>query len=87
MATLVIPQSARSYFPETVSPFQLWMNYNAKADSLTVYFTGEPVPSVWQDVDEYAYIGFALDDETTVTGLKIEHFNKWQQVTEQGITQ
>jgi len=34
--------------------------------------------SVWRDVDEYAYTGFALDDETAVTGLKIEHFNKWQ---------
>ena len=57
---------------------KIWMNYNPKADSLTVYFNGEPIPSVWQDIDEYAYIGFALDDETAVTGLKIEHFDKWK---------
>ena len=53
------------------------MNYNAKVDSLIVYFTGKPVPSVWSDVDDYAYIGFALEDETVVTGLMIEHFSKW----------
>ncbi len=56
---------------------QLWANYNPKADSLTVYFTGEPVPSVWSDVDEYIYIGFACDNAAIVTGLMIEHFSKW----------
>ena len=38
---------------------------------------GKPVPSIWNDVDEHAYIGFALDDETKVTGVMIEHFSKW----------
>lgn len=60
-----------------VDPSQLWVHYNPKADSLTVYFTGKPVASVWNDVDQYRYIGFALDDETTVTGVMIEHFSKW----------
>ena len=55
----------------------IWVNYNAKVDSLIVYFTGKPVPSVWSDVDDYAYIGFALEDQTAVTGLMIEHFSKW----------
>jgi hypothetical protein len=64
-------------FPNTVEPSQLWVNYSPKADSLTIYFTSQPVPSVWDDIDQYAYIGFALDDETSVTGIMIEHFSKW----------
>ena len=60
-----------------LDPSQLWVNYNPKADSLTVYFTGKPVPSIWSDLDEYAYIGFAQDDESLVTGFMIEHFSRW----------
>ena len=33
--------------------------------------------AVWSAVDPYAYIGFALEDETKVTGVMIEHFSKW----------
>ncbi|MFN8489767.1 MAG: DUF2283 domain-containing protein [Caldilineaceae bacterium] len=77
MAAIAIPESVQRYFPQTLDPAQLWVNYNPKADSLTIYFTGKPVPSVWDDVDEYAYIGFALDNETIVTGVMIEHFTKW----------
>ena len=77
MAAIVIPESVQAYFPKAVKPSQLWVNYDPKADSLIIYFTGKPVPSVWSDVDEYAYIGFALDDETIVTGVMIEHFSKW----------
>jgi hypothetical protein len=65
------------YFPREIDPTQLWVNYRADADSLTVYFTGKPVPSVWDDVDEYAYIGVSLENENVVTGVKIEHFSKW----------
>ncbi len=77
MATIAIPESVQVYFPKTVEPTQLWVKYNPKADSLTIYFTGQPVPTVWSDIDPYAYIGFALDDETSVTGVMIEHFSKW----------
>ncbi|MCK6627207.1 MAG: DUF2283 domain-containing protein [Anaerolineae bacterium] len=77
MATIMIPEAVQAYFPKTVEPSQLWVNYNPMADSLTIYFTGKPVPSIWTDVDEFAYIGFALNDETTVTGVMIEHFSKW----------
>lgn len=77
MATLIIPEGVQRYFPDHIDPDQLWVNYNAKADSLTVYFTGKPVPSIWTDVDAYAYIGFAADNKTIVTGLMIEHFSKW----------
>ncbi len=82
MATIAIPESVQSYFPRAVEPAQLWVKYNPDADSLTIYFTGQPVPSVWSDVDQYAYIGFALDDETTVTGVMIEHFSKWLLVSD-----
>lgn len=77
MATIAIPESAKVYFPQNIDPSQLWVNYNVKTDSLMIYFTGKPVPSVWNDVDDYAYVGFALDDETIVTGVMIEHFSKW----------
>ncbi|MBX3058791.1 MAG: DUF2283 domain-containing protein [Anaerolineae bacterium] len=77
MATITIPESVQRYFPQAIDPDQLWVNYNQKVDSLTIYFTGEPVPTVWDDVDDYAYIGFALDNEAVVTGLMIEHFSKW----------
>ena len=77
MATIEIPESVQAYFPDTIDPSQLWVNYNPQVDSLTIYFASQPIPSVWSDVDEYAYIGFALEDETTVTGLMIEHFSKW----------
>ena len=77
MATIAIPAAVQRYFPKAIDPSQLWVNYNPTVDSLTVYFTGQPVPSVWDDVDRFAYIGFALDDETLVTGVMIEHFSQW----------
>lgn len=77
MATIAIPEAVQKYFPKTVEPTQLWVNYNPQADSLIIYFTGQPVASVWSDVDEYAYVGFAADNETEVTGVMIEHFSKW----------
>lgn len=77
MAALTIPEAVQAYFPHNIDPAQLWVNYNAKADALTIYFTGKPTPSVWDDVDEYAYIGFSLEDESIVTGLMIEHFSQW----------
>ncbi|MBI3958178.1 MAG: hypothetical protein HY328_05155, partial [Chloroflexi bacterium] len=82
-ATITIPESVKAYFPATIDPSQLWVNYNPLADSLTVYFNGAPTPSVWDDVDEYAFIGFALDDDTVVTGVKIEHFTRWLLVADQ----
>ena len=45
--------------------------------ALTVYFTNHPVPSVWEDIDRYVYIGFAADDERRVAGVMIEHFSQW----------
>jgi hypothetical protein len=77
MAAITIPESVKGYFPHKLEPAQLWVNYNPKADSLTVYFTDQPAPSVWEDIDDYVYIGFASDDETRVTGVMIEHFSKW----------
>lgn len=77
MATIAIPESVQVYFPHTIEPTQLWVNYNSAADTLTIYFTGKPVPSVWNDIDTYAYVGFAIDDQTIVTGVMIEHFSKW----------
>lgn len=77
MATIAIPESVQAYFPAALDPSQLWVNYSTQADSLTIYFTSQPVPSVWEDVDPYAYIGFALDDEMVVTGVMIEHFSQW----------
>jgi hypothetical protein len=77
MAAIIIPESVQRYFPQQIDPSQLWVHYNPKADSLTIYFTGEPVSSVWEDIDQYAYIGYAEDDETAVTGVMIEHFSKW----------
>ena len=82
MATITIPESVQVYFPKAVEPSQLWVKYNPKADSLIIYFTGQPVPTVWSDVDLYAYIGFVVDDETTVTGVMIEHFSKWLLVSD-----
>ena len=77
MAAITIPKSVKAYFPQRIEPAQLWVHYNPQADSLTVYFTGKPVPSVWEDIDDYVYIGFASDDETRVTGIMIEHFSQW----------
>lgn len=77
MAAITIPESVKEYFPQKIEPTQLWVHYNPDADSLTVYFTGKPVPSVWEDIDDYVYLGFASDDETIVTGVLIEHFSKW----------
>ena len=53
MAAITIPESVKGYFPETIDPAQLWVNYNPHADSLTVYFTENAVPSVWEDIDDY----------------------------------
>lgn len=77
MATMTIPLSVQRYFPQQIEPSQLWVNYNADADSLVVYFTSKPVPIIWEDTDRYAYVGYALDDETSITGVMIEHFSKW----------
>ena len=77
MAAITIPETLQAYFPKEIDPSMLWVHYNADADSLTVYFTGEPVPSVWDDINEYAYIGFTHDDENVITGVMIEHFSKW----------
>ena len=77
MAAITIPKSVKAYFPQKIEPTQLWVNYNPKADSLTVYFTDKPVPSVWEDIDDYVYIGFASNDETIITGIMIEHFSQW----------
>ena len=74
---ITIPDTVQRYFPQKLEPSQLWVNYHAEADSLTIYFTGRPVPSVWEDIDQYTYIGFALDDETAITGMMIEHFSQW----------
>ena len=65
------------YLPQGIDPSELWINYNAQADSLTIYFTGQPVRTIWSDVDDYAYIGFAPDDENIITGIMIEHFSRW----------
>ena len=77
MAAITIPDSVKSHFPQHIDPTRLWVNYNPQGDTLTVYFTDIPVPSVWEDIDKYVYIGFASDDEKLVTGVMIEHFSKW----------
>jgi hypothetical protein len=77
MAAITIPESVKSYFPQKLDPAHLWVNYSPSADSLTIYFTDKPVPSVWEDADDYVYIGFAQDNETRVTGVMIEHFSRW----------
>jgi hypothetical protein len=82
MAAITIPDSVKRYFPQAIDPTQLWVNYNPKADTLTVYFTAHPVPSVWEDIDRYVYTGFASDDERRVTGVMIEHFSQWLLVEE-----
>lgn len=84
MATITIPESVKSYFPQKLDPAQLWVNYNPNADSLTVYFTDTPGPSVWEDTDDYVYIGFAQGNETLVTGVMIEHFSQWLLLSGQG---
>ena len=88
MAAITIPDSVKRYFPQAIDPTHLWVNYNPKADALTVYFTDHPVPSVWEDIDRYVYIGFASDDERRVTGVMIEHFSQWLLVEElkEGLT-
>ena len=82
MAVITIPDSVKRYFPQAIDPTHLWVNYNPKADALTVYFTDHPVPSVWEDIDRCVYIGFASDDERRVTGVMIEHFSQWLLVEE-----
>jgi hypothetical protein len=77
MTVITIPDSVKRYFPQNIDPARLWVSYNPKADALTVYFTAKPVPSVWEDIDKYVYIGFAPNDETCVTGVMIEHFSQW----------
>lgn len=77
MAAITIPEPLKMYFPKHLKPEQLWVNYNPHADSLTVYFNGAPTPSVWDDVDDHAFIGFSINDDTLVTGVKIEHFTTW----------
>lgn len=77
MATIAIPAAVQAYFPESIDPSELWVNYNPQADSLTIYFTGQPVHTVWSDIDNYAYIGFASEDDNIITGVMIEHFSQW----------
>jgi hypothetical protein len=77
MAAITIPDTLRTYFPQHLKPEQLWVHYNPQADSLTVYFNGAPTPSVWDDVDDHAFIGFSISDDTVVTGVKIEQFTTW----------
>ena len=77
MAAITIPESVKAYFPQKLEPTQLWVNYNRNADSLTVYFTNAPTPSVWEDIDDYVYIGFASDNERMITGVMIENFSQW----------
>lgn len=84
---ITIPDFVQAYFPDRIDPAQLWVSYNPKADSLTIYFTGKPIPSVWADVDEYAYIGFSIENENIVTGLMIEHFSRWLLMPGGGIAQ
>ncbi len=83
MASIVIPAAVQAYFPKTIEPSKLWVHYNPAADSLTIYFTDAPVPSIWTDIDAYAYVGFAPDDESIVTGVMIEHFSQWLLATDQ----
>ena len=82
MAAITIPDAVKRYFPQALDPAHLWVNYNPKADTLTVYFTAHPVPSVREDIDRYVDIGFASDDERWVTGVMIEHFSQWLLVEE-----
>lgn len=77
MAAITMPDSVKRYFPQNIDPTHLWVNYNPQADTLTVYFTDAPVPSVWEDIDKYVYIGFASEDEARVTGVMIEHVSRW----------
>lgn len=77
MAAITIPPAVQRYFPRAIDPEEIWVNYDPKTDTLIVYFTGQPVPSIWNDLDKYAYIGFALDNDKVVTGLMIEHFSAW----------
>lgn len=77
MAVIAIPAAVRQYLPETVKPENLWVHFDAKSDSLLVYFDGHPVDSVWTDVDSFAYIGLDAESETIATGIMIEHFSKW----------
>lgn len=74
MATLTIPDSAQAYFPDRIDPAQLWVNYNSKVDSLTIYFTGKPVPSVWDDVDEWVKIVLCQSVDAPVGSVtRLEH--------------
>jgi hypothetical protein len=77
MATLTIPTTVQQYFPAQIDPSQLWVQYSPAVDSLVIYFTGQPIPTVWEDVDLHAYIGYDVTDETVVTGVMIEQFSKW----------
>ncbi|MGH9939230.1 MAG: hypothetical protein ACREAM_23555 [Blastocatellia bacterium] len=51
-------------------------------ESVQAYFPPVIEPSqLWVNynphVDDYAYVGFAVDDETKITSVMIEHFSKW----------
>ncbi|MEZ4661332.1 MAG: DUF2283 domain-containing protein [Caldilineaceae bacterium] len=77
MAASIFPDSVQAHFPREIDPSKVRVIYSPPADSLTIYFTGQPMPSVWEDVDEYVLIGFSMADDTVVTGLMIEHFSRW----------
>lgn len=77
MAAIAVPEPLQKYIPRNIHPSQVWVQYDQHSDSLVVYVTGKPVPTVWNDIDDYAYLGFALDDEEKMTGIMIEHFSQW----------
>ena len=52
MAAITMPDSVKRYFPQNIDPTHLWVNYNPQADTLTVYFTDAPVPSVWEYIEK-----------------------------------
>ena len=63
---IYVPESVKEYFPQKIIPTQLWVNYNPHADSLTVYFTDKPVPSVWEDIEGF-FKTARLGGEDTLT--------------------
>lgn len=76
MAAFVIPESLQTYIPQTIAPERLWVHHDPRSDSVVIYFTGEPVPTVWDPIDDYLSLGFS-EDETVATGVMIEHFSGW----------
>lgn len=61
----------------TVKPENIWANYDHISDSLLIYFTGKPVPSSVEWLDNH--MGILLDDNDTVVGFQIDHVKRAQQ--------